>query len=43
MALKELSDVVRYIFYNSNILAETHYKTCNGLLSLQRSTSPYRM
>ena len=37
---KELGDVVRHIFYNSSMPAETHYRTCDGLLSLQRSTDP---
>lgn len=39
-AMKELGDVVRHIFYSSNMPAETHYRTCDGLLSLQRSTDP---
>ena len=39
-ATKELGDVVRHIFYSSNMPAETHYKTCDGLLNLQRSTDP---
>jgi len=37
---KELGDVVRHIFYNSNMPAEMHYKTCDGLFNLQRSTDP---
>ena len=39
-ALKELGDVVRYIFASSTMPPETHYKTCDGLFSLQRSTDP---
>lgn len=39
-ALKVLSDVIRYIFTSSAMPPETHYKTCDGLLSLQRSTDP---
>ena len=35
-----LGDVVRHIFYSSRMPAETHYRTCDGLLSLQRSTDP---
>ena len=40
MVSKELGDVVRHIFYDSNMPAETHYRACDGLLSLQRSTDP---
>ena len=32
--------MVRHIFYSSRMPAETHYRTCDGLLSLQRSTDP---
>lgn len=39
-ALRELGDVVRYIFASSTMPPETHYKTCDGLLSLQRSADP---
>ncbi|MGX8696460.1 MAG: Mu transposase domain-containing protein [Prevotella sp.] len=39
-AMKVLGDVVRYIFTSSSMPPETHYKTCDGLLSLQRSTDP---
>ena len=28
------------IFYDSNMPAETHYRTCDGLLNLQRSSEP---
>ena len=37
---KELADVMRLIFYTSQFPAETHYRTCDGLLQLQRSTDP---
>lgn len=36
----ELADVMRHIFYDSNMPAETHYRTCDGLLNLQRSSDP---
>ena len=39
-ALKELGDVVRHIFASSAMPPETHYRTCDGLLSLQRSSDP---
>ena len=39
-AMSILGDVVRYIFYTSNMPPETHYKTCEGLISLQRSCDP---
>lgn len=39
-ALKELGDVMRNIFYESQMPAETHYRTCDGLLHLQRSSDP---
>lgn len=39
-ASKELGDVVRHIFFNSTMPAETHYKTCEGLLNLQKRTDP---
>ena len=39
-ALKVLGDVIRYIFTSSSMPPETHYRTCDGLLSLQRSTDP---
>ena len=39
-ALKALGDVIRYIFTSSSMPPETHYRTCDGLLSLQRSTDP---
>lgn len=39
-ALKELGDVMRVIFYESGMPAETHYRTCDGLLNLQRSSDP---
>ncbi|MBM6884251.1 IS21 family transposase, partial [Bacteroides caecigallinarum] len=33
-------DVIRRIFYSSTMPPETHYKTCDGLLNLQRSSDP---
>ena len=39
-ALKALGDVMRHIFAGSSMPPETHYKSCDGLLSLQRSTDP---
>ena len=33
-----LGDVIRRIFYSSTMPPETHYKTCDGLLNLQRSS-----
>ncbi|MGN0309590.1 MAG: hypothetical protein ACI4C3_03230, partial [Bacteroides sp.] len=39
-ASKELGDVVRHIFYDSSMPAETHYRTCDGLINLQRSKDP---
>jgi len=39
-AMKVLGDVMRQIFYNSSMPPETHYKTCDGLLYLQRNTDP---
>lgn len=39
-ALKELGDVVRHIFYSSKMPPETHYRACEGLLHLQRSSDP---
>lgn len=39
-ASKELGEVVRHIFYSSSMPAETHYRTCEGLLNLQRSSDP---
>lgn len=39
-AVHILGDVVRHIFYTSNMPAETHYKTCEGLLNLQRCSDP---
>lgn len=38
--LKELGDVVHHIFYNSNMPPEVHYRACEGLLQLQRSSDP---
>ena len=37
---RELCDVMRHIFYDSTMPAETHYRTCDGLLNLQRSSDP---
>lgn len=37
---KELADVMRLIFYTSQFPAETHYRTCDGLLQLQRTADP---
>lgn len=39
-ASTELGEVVRHIFYSSSMPAETHYRTCEGLLNLQRSSDP---
>ena len=39
-ALKELGDVVHYIFYNSSMPPEVHYRACEGLLQLQRNSDP---
>ena len=39
-AMDILGDVVRHIFYSSTMPAETHYKVCEGLLNLQRSSDP---
>ena len=38
--MPELGNVIKYIFYTSNMPPETHYKTCDALLSLQRCTDP---
>ena len=35
-----LGDVVRHIFYTSTMPPETHYRTCDGLINLQRSSDP---
>ena len=37
-ASKELADVMTHILYDSSMPAETHYRTCDGLLNLQRSS-----
>ena len=39
-ASKELAEVMTHIFYDSSMPAETHYRTCDGLLNLQRSSDP---
>lgn len=39
-ASRELAEVMTRIFYDSNMPAETHYRTCDGLLNLQRSSDP---
>lgn len=39
-ASKELAEVMTHIFYDSGMPAETHYRTCDGLLNLQRSSDP---
>ncbi len=39
-AMDILGEVVRHIFYASNMPPETHYRTCEGLLSLQRGSDP---
>lgn len=36
----ELAEVMIHIFYDSSMPAETHYRTCDGLLNLQRSSDP---
>lgn len=36
----ELGNVIRHIFYDSNMPAETHYRACDGLLCMQRSCDP---
>ena len=38
--MPELGDVIKYIFYTSKMPPETHYKTCEALLSFQRQTDP---
>ena len=38
-ASRELAEVMTRI-YDSNMPAETHYRTCDGLLNLQRSSDP---
>ena len=35
-----LGAVVSRIFYSSSMPPETHYRTCDGLLNLQRSSDP---
>ena len=35
---RELAEVMTRIFYDSNMPTETHYRTCDGLLNLQRSS-----
>ena len=35
-----LGDVIKYMFYTSTMPAETHYRSCDALLSLQRRTDP---
>ena len=37
---RELADVMTHIFYDSSMPAETHYRTCDGLLNLQRNSDP---
>lgn len=39
-ASRELADVMTHIFYDSSMPAETHYRTCDGLLNLQRNSDP---
>lgn len=39
-ALTVLGEVFKRIFYGSNMPPETHYKTCDGLLNLQRTSDP---
>ncbi len=39
-AMDILGEVVRHIFYASNMPPETHYRTCEGPLSLQRGSDP---
>ena len=39
-AIPVLSEVIKYMFYTSTMPAETHYKSCEALLSLQRKTDP---
>lgn len=38
--LKVLGDVMRHIFTSSTMPPKTHYRTCDGLLNLQRSSDP---
>lgn len=35
-----LGDVIRRTFYSSLMPPETHYKTCDGLFNLQKSSDP---
>lgn len=39
-AMKALGDVIKYMFYTSTMPAETHYRSCDALLNLQRRTDP---
>lgn len=39
-ALSELGEVTRRIFHSSGMPPETHYRACEGLLHLQRSSDP---
>ena len=39
-ALPEFGQLVKLLFTTSNTPPELHYRTCDGLLSLQRSTDP---
>lgn len=38
--MKELGEVVRRIFHGSSMPPEAYYRTCDGLLNLQRSADP---
>ena len=38
--IPELGEVMTQMFYGSTAPVETHYRSCDGLLSLQRKTSP---
>ncbi|RHJ82575.1 hypothetical protein DW103_09525 [Parabacteroides sp. AM08-6] len=39
-ATEELGEVIQYIFATATVPAETFYRSCEGLLHLQRSTDP---
>lgn len=39
-AMAELGDVIKYMFYTSTMPAETHYRSCDALLSLKRKSDP---
>jgi transposase len=38
--MQELGEILKKIFYTSQMPPETHYRTCNALIALQRRTDP---